>query len=137
MTLVAALILAGCGGADGGSATYSTTAILRDALIASGMECSDYELVGREDREMIQKDATDVAKCMSDGESLTITIWKDNNQRDQYIGVGETVGCPLAEAFGLGEVWFVVGDGWTVQPSTKTVSERLATTFGGKARQLC
>ncbi len=127
-------LFVGCGGGD--SQEFGDASAVRDALVAKGVDCTGFRLVPVEDREMIQNAAADVAECDVDGESVNITIWKDNGQRDNYISVGEAF-CPVAQAYGLTNIPFVVGNRWTVQPETETVGQQVADALGGSLKDLC
>lgn len=136
VSFTALILLASCS-SGGSSSTYASSSDIQAELQTAGLGCQRLSPVEREDREWIQEDALDVATCLVDGEEVTLTIWKDNGQRNNYVGLGENLGCAMAEEFGISEIFLVVGNRWSVTDVSRTLAERLEDELGGRARSLC
>lgn len=146
--IVATLALASCGGSSSGSdseagggssnnsekkETFASSSEMRDALNAGGLACLEFKSVPKADREMGLEAAVDVAECEVEGESIQLIVWKDNGQRDNYNGMGKTLGCSMGEAFGITSFDWVEGDKWQITGTSQTLAGQLKEKIGGKA----
>lgn len=114
---LAVLLLAACGGDDGSEAeVFSDAASLVAALNEAGIECSGYE-AGDPSAAIFGTPPVETGHCTaSDGSSLSIDVYEDGEHLDQAVDQAATVGCRLAEAFGISELNFMKGNGWSVSP---------------------
>jgi hypothetical protein len=106
---------------------------MSSALNAAGLPCTDYKAIAKDDREMGQENALDVGECDVEGETVQLIVWKDNGQRDNFTGMGKTLGCTMGEAFGVTTFDFVDGDKWQVTGTSETLSNKIADKLEGEA----
>ncbi len=118
------------------SATYGSAQELIVEMKSVGLDCTDVELIAKSDREWGQESALDVADCELEGESVNITIWKDSGQKKNWVGMGKSIGCEFAKAFGITEIDYVDGGRWTLGGVSNTLAEKIAAEFQGKAVQI-
>jgi hypothetical protein len=143
VVLIAFASLAACGGSSSDSGGdnasedrkngFTTSAEINTALTEAGLPCGGLTTVPKADREMGTESAVDIASCELDGEDITLIVWKDNGQRDNYTGLGKTLGCSIGEAFGITSFDFVEGDKWQVSGTSATLADSIADKIGGKA----
>ena len=131
--LVAFAGLAACGGSSSDPNGFANSEEINMALTGAGLPCGGLATVPMADREMGTESAVDVASCELDGEDITLIVWKDNGQRDNYIGLGKTLGCSVGKAFGITSFDFVEGDKWQVSGTSATLADTIADKIGGKA----
>jgi hypothetical protein len=130
------VVLAGCGGLQSearADVSFSSSADLRDALNKAGLACAGYQAVTSSDREMDVEGADDVGSCKVQNEGLSLIIWKDNAQRDNWVGFIKTTGCRIVKAFGESTFDYVVGDRWTIEQPSQTLADQIAGAIGGTA----
>ena len=130
----------GCGGAadmsQTDSATYGSAQELIVEMKSFGLDCTGVEPIVKGDREWGQESALDVADCELEGETMNITIWKDSGQKKNWVGMGKSIGCEFAKAFGITEIDYVDGGLWTLGGVSNTLAEKIAAEFEGKAIQI-
>lgn len=129
------LLLVGCGFSLGGDSipTFSSAAEVQAALNEAGLSCTGYETALKGDREWGMEDAIDVAECDVEGESITLAIWKDRGQKENWAGTMKQFGCMIGQAFGVQTYDYVNGALWTVSDTTQTLSKQIADQVGGRA----
>jgi hypothetical protein len=103
------------------------------ALCESGLSCTELRPFAKVDLEIGQEGALDVGECDLEGETVDLVVWKDNGQRDNFVGMGKTLGCAVGEAFGMTSFHYVEGDKWLVTNTSETLANQIADNFGGKA----
>lgn len=139
--LVAALaiLLAGCGGSsqtDGRAAvTYASNKEILDALSKAGMSCTGYENRQGDNYIIFTEGAVDVGDCKVDNESVTLIVWKDNGQRDNYAGMIKSIGCE-AKVFGRTTFDYVAGERWTIDGPSQTLAKKMSEAVGGKPEHI-
>jgi hypothetical protein len=106
-------VLAGCGGSGSagskGAISASSGTDIRNALDKAGLSCTDYQSIPTGDRVWGTESAADVGRCKVENEKIVIIIWKDNGQRENWIGTGKKMGCELGKSFGISSWNFVDG----------------------------
>lgn len=128
MALIGVLLLAGCGGGGGNDTTrYDSPKQVADALNKAGVVCAGYHVVGELEQGVDQQ-----GECFVNRESTTIFTFKDNGQRDNWIGLGKTLGCSAGKSLGISTFSYVMGDRWVVQPESETETKAIADRFEGK-----
>jgi len=132
-------LIVGCGGSSGMSQAdakkYESVQNLLVDLTSDGLNCTNLEPIAKDDRELGQEGALDVADCELDGETMNIAIWKDLGQKKNYLGMAKTIGCEFGKSFGISEIDFVDGGLWTMGEISQTLSEKIASKFEGKVTQ--
>ena len=122
--LVAVLVLAGCGGDDGGSSssdlsTFDSTTAVAAALTKAGIECAGFEVDSEEDA----ADAVDlglptpaeVGHCSSKGDQLEIDLYAKPEQVTQSVSASKSEAfCGLATSFGITTIKLAFGHNWIV-----------------------
>jgi hypothetical protein len=132
--LVLALIsLTSCGGSSSSSLTFSSNSELSSALGTAQLPCEGYKATPKADRELGQDSAVDVGTCEIDGESVDLTIWKDSGQKENWDGLGRTMGCAFGEAFGITSFDYVDGGLWTISNTSETLAKEIAGKMGARA----
>lgn len=76
--------------------------------------------------------AADVGRCKVENEKIVIIIWKDNGQRENWIGTGKKTACELGKSFSISSWDFVDGGLWTVSDTSKTLAKKISDAIGGK-----
>ena len=133
------VVLAGCGGLQSearADVSFSSSADLLDALNKAGLACAGYQAVTSSDREMDVEGAADVGSCKVQNEGLSLIIWKDNAQRDNWVGFIKTTGCRLVKSFGESTFDYVVGDRWTIEQPSQTLADQISGAIGGIAEHV-
>lgn len=101
---VLAIVLAGCGGSGSagskGAISASSGTDIRNALDKAGISYTGYQSIPTSDRVWGTESAADVGRCKVENEKIVIIIWKDNGQRENWIGMGKKMGCQLGKSFG-------------------------------------
>jgi hypothetical protein len=118
---VAALALAGCGGAGDAPSVASTDA-LRTKLVANGMGCTDYRAIASSDHNDPLMDQ--LARCTVNGESVSIATFSTNGALRRQIG------SPLVRCY-----LYVVGANWYISPVGDATARQIAAATGGSYRQ--
>jgi hypothetical protein len=129
------ILLAGCGDSGEDSApSFSSSADIQAALNKAGLVCTGYEPVAKEDRDWGATSAADVGKCDIENETIKMVIWKDEGQKENWVGLAKKVGCALGGSFlGVSSFDFVDGGLWTVSEMTQTLAKKISDAIGGKA----
>jgi hypothetical protein len=143
MLAVATLIAAASATAAIGSAapnahaaSFSSSADIRDALSRAGLTCTGYKTVASGDREMFTEGAADVGNCNVENEDISMIVWKDNGQRDNWSGMAKNMGCRMVKALGMSTLDYVDGDRWTIENPSQTLAKKIAGAIGGKAEHI-
>lgn len=130
------ITLTSCGGSTSSKQSFATGQELSSALSAIQLDCVGYEETPKADREFGQESALDVASCEIDGESVDLTIWKDSGQKENWAGMGKTLGCSLGKAFGITSYNYVDGGLWTISGTSETLATKIANKMDAKAVQI-
>jgi hypothetical protein len=85
-----------------------------------------------EDRKLGMQSAADVGRCDLENENIIMAIWKDKGQKQNWIGMGEKIGCEMGKAFGVSSFDFVDGGLWTVSNTSETLAKKISDAIGGK-----
>lgn len=128
---VLAIVLAGCGGSGSAGSRAAISASsgtdIRNALDKAGLSCTDYKSIPTGDREWGTESAADVGRCKVENEKIVIIIWKDNGQRENWIGTGKKTACELGKSFSISPWDFVDGGLWTVSDRRRPLPKRCLT----------
>ena len=73
----------------------------------------------------------DYGYCDLENESINIIIWKDKDQKDNWVGMGKGR-CAMGQAFGISSFNFVDGGLWTVSNTSETLAKKISEAIGGK-----
>ena len=130
------ITLTSCGGSTSSKQSFATGPELSSALSAIQLECVGYKETPKADREFGQESALDVASCEIDGESVDLTIWKDSGQKENWEGLGKSLGCSVGKAFGITSFNYVDGGLWTISGTSETLSKEIAGKMDAKAVQI-
>ncbi len=93
----------------------------------AGIGCTGFEATATDD---LEQGADQQGRCEFDSEALTISTFKDAGQKQNYVGLGETLGCAMGAAFGITNISYAEGENWIVTPETQTVAEQIADAVG-------
>jgi hypothetical protein len=129
-------VLQSCGGSASPSTKYEGPFGLIDALRSGGLECTNFRETQNDERELGTEGAITVGDCDVDNETIEIVIWKDAGQIRNWEGLGKSLGCSFAKAFGVSEYDYVVGGNWTISNASQTLSDQLASASGGTAKHI-
>lgn len=117
--------------------SFSSSADIRDALNKAGLKCTAYETVATADREIGTESAADVGRCRVENEDISLIVWKDNGQRDNWSGVLKTTGCQKGTAItGTSSFDYVDGDRWTIEETSQTLAKKISDAIGGKPEHI-
>jgi len=137
LVLVLPLVtLASCGDSTSSKQSFETGLELSNALSSVQLDCAGYTETPKADRDFGQESALDVASCEIDGESVDLTIWKDSGQKENWAGMGKTLGCSVGKAFGITSYDYVDGGLWTISGTSETLAKEIASKMEAKAVQI-
>ncbi len=129
----------GCSSSGSGSDApkYETLETLNEALGQSGLNCSNFEKNGPEDKPLFDVGfESKAATCTLDDEVATLTVFKDAGELRKWVSVGKTMGCAFAQAFGVSEFDYVRGSQWAISDISQTLTRKIAKEFGGSAEHV-
>jgi hypothetical protein len=112
---------------------FSSSTAIRDALNKAGIACTEYQTVASGDREMFTESAADVGSCKVENEDISLIVWKDNGQRDNWSGMAKNIGCQMVKILGESTLDYVDGDRWTIENPSQTLAKKISDAIGGKA----
>ena len=132
-TLAIALLLAIGTAIPAHAESLNSTSDIRDALNDAGLTCSGYETVAKDDRKWGTENAVGVAHCEVDGEDIEIDQWKDNGQKENYVGFIKKLGCTVGTSL-TGKTNYNMVDGglWSVITDSQTLAEEISDALGGE-----
>lgn len=135
---VALVVLAGCQGHSAPRADlpprYESGAQVRDALERAGLGCQDFQSIGRDGRDIGDKDAVETDTCRVDNTGVSIDIWQTLGQAQDWARSRQTIGCELAQSLGHSPPLYVDGGRWTIALDSTEVAGEIAKGIGGKVR---
>ena len=91
------MVAIGCAPTDPHASSFSSGADIRDALSKAGLTCTGYKPTAGADREWGEESAADVGGCVLQNENITMDIWKDTGQKDNFVGMGQKTGCAIGK----------------------------------------
>ena len=104
-----------------------TPAEVHQLMVDADIACSDFEEKADDE---VEPGTDQQATCDFDGESVTISTFKDRGQRDNGLRQVETLVCStgLVQSYS-----YVAGDTWIIVPETETVSNQIGDAVGAGA----
>ena len=112
---------------------YTSSAEVRDALIRSGLSCTDFQPVGVNQRDFGEEDASENASCRVDDEDISISIWRSLGQKQDWARTRATLGCQFAASIGSPVPTYVDGGWWTIRVPSRMLATRISEAIGGTA----
>jgi hypothetical protein len=129
------VLLTGCGlfAEQADSPDFADSTSIQRALGTAGLTCHSYQSVPEEQRESGMEGAVDVGHCEIDGERPLLVVWKDNDQRDDWVNSSRRIGCAMADGFGASTLHYVSGERWSVSDTSQKLADKIADAIGGEA----
>lgn len=137
--LMVVVLLAGCQGKSGTGSVdipkqYDSAAQIRDALNGAGLGCADFQTIGRDSRDIGEKDAQEVATCRVENIGVTMMTWLRLGEAQDWARSRQAMGCQFAESLDTGSPVYVDGGRWIIALKSRPVATKIADAIGGEAK---